>query len=132
MTLIDANLLLYAYLPSSKHHETAREWLEARLSEAEPVGLPWVSILALMRISTNPRLSAEPLSIGEANQIVVPKKGQIYYGGGWIQFHYDDCDYWPDEKRYIYLARPGWQDFYTSPRGFARKYYWQVRRMLTV
>jgi toxin-antitoxin system PIN domain toxin len=70
LTLIDANLLLYAYIPSSKHHRAARGWLEARFSEAEPVGLPWLSILAFMRISTNPRLHEHPLSIHEANQII--------------------------------------------------------------
>ncbi|HEV2382015.1 MAG TPA: type II toxin-antitoxin system VapC family toxin [Terriglobia bacterium] len=70
MTLIDANLLLYAYVPSSKHHEAVRAWLEAKFSESEPVGLPWVVLLAFMRISTNPRILERPLSIEEANQIV--------------------------------------------------------------
>lgn len=70
MILVDSNLLVYAYLPSSKQHGSARAWLEARFSEAEPVGLPWVSILAFMRIITNPRLLEHPLSIEEANRIV--------------------------------------------------------------
>jgi toxin-antitoxin system PIN domain toxin len=70
LTLIDANLLLYAYVPSSKHHEATRAWIEARFSESEPVGLPWMVLLAFMRVSTNPRILERPLSIDEANQIV--------------------------------------------------------------
>jgi predicted nucleic acid-binding protein len=41
MTLIDANLLLYAYDPSSLHHQTARVWLESVLSAREHIGLAW-------------------------------------------------------------------------------------------
>ncbi|HXJ96184.1 MAG TPA: VapC toxin family PIN domain ribonuclease, partial [Terriglobia bacterium] len=70
MTLVDANLLVYAYVPSSKHHEAARAWIEARFSESDPVGLPWVSILAFVRISTNPRILELPLTTGEAIKIV--------------------------------------------------------------
>ena len=39
MILIDANLLLYAYDPSTPHHPATRNWLEMTFSEAEPVGL---------------------------------------------------------------------------------------------
>lgn len=70
MTLVDSNLLLYAYVPFSKHHEAARAWLEARFSESEPLGLPWVSILAFVRVSTNSRILDRPLSIDEAIKIV--------------------------------------------------------------
>jgi toxin-antitoxin system PIN domain toxin len=70
LTIIDANLLLYAYLPSSKHHEAARAWLEAKFSEPDQVGLPWVSVLAFIRISTNSRLLDHPFSIEEAIAIV--------------------------------------------------------------
>jgi len=68
--LVDANILLYAYDPLSRYHEAARKWLEATFSEPKPVGLPWASILAFVRISTNPRLLDCPLSIDEAIKIV--------------------------------------------------------------
>lgn len=32
MTLIDANLLLYAYHPQSEHHAAAHAWLEERFA----------------------------------------------------------------------------------------------------
>lgn len=70
MTLVDANLLLYAYVPSSRHHGAARTWLEASFSSSEPLGLAWVTILAFVRISTNPRILDRPLSTDEVIEIV--------------------------------------------------------------
>ena len=70
MILIDANLLLYAYVPESDHHRRARAWLEGTFSEREPVGLAWVVILAFLRIGTNPRVFRHPFSLREAGSIV--------------------------------------------------------------
>ena len=70
MTLVDANLLLYAYDPSSPHHHAARNWLESTLSGREPVGLPWMTLLAFVRISTSPRPLEHPLSLTEAAAII--------------------------------------------------------------
>ena len=58
MILSDANLLLYAYDKSSSSHARSRRWLEAALSGDEPVGLAWITLLAFLRISTNPRAVA--------------------------------------------------------------------------
>jgi uncharacterized protein len=70
MILIDANLLLYAYDSSTAEHRAARRWLEAAFSQPEPVLLPWASILAFLRISTNPRAWRQPLSMAEAGALV--------------------------------------------------------------
>lgn len=70
MILIDANLLLYAYDAASPHHAAARRWLVDLLSRPEPVGLPWLTVLAFLRIATNPRAFASPLAIEEAAQVV--------------------------------------------------------------
>ena len=40
----------------------AREWLEQTLSGGEPVGLPWQSIAAFLRIMTDSRLPGKRLS----------------------------------------------------------------------
>jgi toxin-antitoxin system PIN domain toxin len=64
--LIDTNLLLYAYDSSSPRHARARIWLEQVLSGEEPVRLAWMTILAFLRISTNSRALASPLTMGEA------------------------------------------------------------------
>jgi hypothetical protein len=70
MILVDANLLLYAYGSRSPHHAAARRWVEEAFSGAEPVGIPWMTALAFLRISTNPRMSGSVLSIAEAVSIV--------------------------------------------------------------
>jgi toxin-antitoxin system PIN domain toxin len=70
MILIDANLLLYAYDSASEHHTAARDWLAASLSTPEPAGLAWVTILAFLRIATNPRMRAQPFTSAEAVAVV--------------------------------------------------------------
>lgn len=70
MTLADANLLLYAYNRSAHQHAAARSWLEASLSGQEIFGLSWQSVLAFIRIGTNPSAFERPLSVHEATLAV--------------------------------------------------------------
>jgi hypothetical protein len=60
--LLDANILLYAYDSSSQHHATCRAWLERTLNAEEIVALPWQTVLAFVRIATNPKAVRQPLS----------------------------------------------------------------------
>lgn len=66
MTLVDANLLLYAEDSLSAHHDAAREWWDARLSGTDPVCLCWPVLTAFIRIGTNARLHRRPLTLREA------------------------------------------------------------------
>jgi toxin-antitoxin system PIN domain toxin len=68
--LVDANLILYAYDTSSAAHEPARAWWQRCLSEPEPVRLAWATILAFLRIGTNPRALRWPMTIEEATEHV--------------------------------------------------------------
>jgi hypothetical protein len=68
--LVDANLLLYATDRSSPHHEAAESWLTAALEGERRVGLPWQSLAAFVRISTHPRITAQPLTIDQAWEVV--------------------------------------------------------------
>jgi toxin-antitoxin system PIN domain toxin len=71
MILVDANVLLYAYNTSSEHHSRCRAWLEETLAHPEePLGLPWASVLAFLRISTNSRAYPAAYSIEEAVSFV--------------------------------------------------------------
>lgn len=62
MILIDANLLIYAVNSDLPQHRHAKDWLEQVLSETTVVGIPLVSIMAFLRICTNLRVFAQPLS----------------------------------------------------------------------
>lgn len=66
MILVDANLLLYAKLADLPQHAAARAWLEGELNAPTRVGLPWESLMAFLRIATNPRIFPRPLGAGEA------------------------------------------------------------------
>jgi len=70
VTLVDANLLLYAAIREYPRHETAVRWLEERLNGAQAVGLPWPSLLAFLRLATNPRLHEFPPTLAAAWTVV--------------------------------------------------------------
>lgn len=70
MKLLDANILLYAYNHDSEHHDACRQWLEQAINGPETVALPWQTLLAFIRIATNPRAMKRPLSGAEACGIV--------------------------------------------------------------
>lgn len=66
MILVDVNLLLYAVNADLPHHRQARRWWEAALSGTESVGIPWVVVLAFLRLTTQPRVFERPLTVGQA------------------------------------------------------------------
>jgi toxin-antitoxin system PIN domain toxin len=68
--VVDANLLLYAYDPDSARHDVSRRWLENALSGADMVRFTWLTLWAFIRISTNSRVFAQPLSASEAHDAV--------------------------------------------------------------
>lgn len=70
MILVDANVLLYAYEPRSEHHQKCRNWVEKAFAGEEPVCLAWVTILAFIRIITNPLVFESPLTAAEATDVV--------------------------------------------------------------
>ena len=66
MILLDANLLFYSHVSSFPQHGRARTWLDTQLNSGGPVGLPWASLLAFLRIVTNPRVFERPEPIADA------------------------------------------------------------------
>lgn len=78
MILVDANLLIYAVNSDSPHHERARSWLEAILSSSAAVGLPWIVLLAFLRITTRPAIFERPLAPDQALGYVDPWLAQPF------------------------------------------------------
>ncbi|MGH6901378.1 MAG: type II toxin-antitoxin system VapC family toxin [Geminicoccaceae bacterium] len=62
MILVDVNLLIYAIDSDSPQHARARPWLERVLSDTAPVGLPWIVVLAFIRITTREGIMRRPLA----------------------------------------------------------------------
>lgn len=70
MIVLDANILLYAYDSASPHHKKARAWVEEVFSGTEPIGLPWQTAAAFLRIMTNPKLQGDRFTLEEAVSVV--------------------------------------------------------------
>lgn len=70
MIIVDANLLVYAHVDAYERHVPAREWLEEQLRGTARVALPWPSLLAFLRLVTNPRVFSDPEGLPGAWQQV--------------------------------------------------------------
>jgi toxin-antitoxin system PIN domain toxin len=68
--LIDANILLYAYNAHAPQNSAATRWLSNLLAAPDTIALPWITIWAFLRISTNPRIWSNPLHAQQAFDIV--------------------------------------------------------------
>jgi uncharacterized protein len=70
MKLVDVNLLLYAVDESSAFHRKAQAWVEDSFSGAETLALTWSVLLAFIRLSTQARIFAHPLTAAQALDLV--------------------------------------------------------------
>ena len=75
MIIVDANLLIYATNSDLPEHSTARSFIDMQLSGAVHLGLPWLVVVAFVRLTTNRRVFERPLSVQESLAIV----------NGWLQ-----------------------------------------------
>jgi toxin-antitoxin system PIN domain toxin len=57
---------VYAHVQGFAQHDRARAWLDERLNGTARVGLPWPSLLAFLRLVTNPRVFERPESVSAA------------------------------------------------------------------
>lgn len=70
MILVDANVLIYAIDRDSPRHEPARRWIESAFSGTETIGLPWVVLLAFLRLVTRGAIVHRPLAPEKAYAFV--------------------------------------------------------------
>lgn len=66
MILPDVNLLIYAVDETSAFYSAARSWWDEVLSSTRIVGLCYPSMLGFIRLATNQRVFASPLSVKQA------------------------------------------------------------------
>lgn len=69
MKLVDANVLIYAVNASSRQHVASRTWVDRALSGGETVAIPWICLVAFLRLTTKPGLSERPLSVSQATDV---------------------------------------------------------------
>jgi hypothetical protein len=65
MILLDANILIYAFRRDAARHEEYRRWLESSLANEPAIGLSHLVLAAVVRITTHPRVFAQPSTLEE-------------------------------------------------------------------
>ena len=70
MNFPDANVLVYAVNTKASQHLVARDWLDGALNGDRTVAFTWSVLLAFIRVSTNPAIFPNPLSVGDAMDVV--------------------------------------------------------------
>ena len=63
MIVPDSNLLIYATSARSPLHARAYEWWSEALAGDELIGIPWLSVLTFLRLSTGRSVYDQPLSM---------------------------------------------------------------------
>jgi uncharacterized protein len=70
MTIIDVNILLYAYDLDAPQNVAVAAWLERLFGSPDMIGLPWQAVWAFLRISTDRRTPVHQKTPAEVFQIV--------------------------------------------------------------
>lgn len=66
MRAIDANVLIYAEVGSSKRHEAARQLLTELAENPLPWAIPWPCVYEFLRVVTHPRVFHPPVPVETA------------------------------------------------------------------
>jgi toxin-antitoxin system PIN domain toxin len=70
MVVLDANILVYAFNKEAQERDICVAWLEATTHQGVSIGLPWVSLLAFLRIVTNSKSIPKPATIKQASDFI--------------------------------------------------------------
>jgi hypothetical protein len=100
VTVVDANLLIYAYDTAALQYEKARAWVEEAFSGIEPVGIPWQSVAAFLRVMTNPKLHGRQYTANEAAGII-----EDWMARPNVRILSAADDHWPQFRRMIVDGR---------------------------
>jgi toxin-antitoxin system PIN domain toxin len=64
--LPDVNVLIYAFRSDTPHHEICKKWLDSVVQQDAQFGVSPLTLGAVVRITTNPRIFREPCPAAEA------------------------------------------------------------------
>ena len=78
MIIVDANLLIYAIDSDSPQHEASRSWLEKAFSGTTWIALPYIVVLAFLRLTTRPGIMRYPM----------PSEDALDYVNSWLKQPY--------------------------------------------
>lgn len=96
MILLDANILIYAVDADAPQHARARRWLERALSGDASIGLPWIVVLAFIRVTTRPGVLRRQLSAEQAVAYVDEWLDQPY-----VELVAPGAGHWPLLKKLL-------------------------------
>lgn len=70
MDLPDNNILIYALRPDTRHHKTAKKWLEDSLNAGRPIRLFSTVEAGFLRVVTHPKIFSPPTPLAEAGEFL--------------------------------------------------------------
>ncbi len=76
MILPDVNVLIYAFRADMPQHQICRRWLDAVVSGDARFGISPLTLSAVVRITTNPRIYRQPSTLDEAFEFCADLCGQ--------------------------------------------------------
>ena len=76
MTVLDVNVLLYAYNADAPQQAAAARWLGELLESSETIAIPWITVWGFVRISTNSRIWDKPRTAEDSFAIIRDWLGQ--------------------------------------------------------
>ncbi len=66
MKIVDVNVLVHAVNQGAPEHARILGWLEGELNAGSEIGMPWVSLLGFVRLTINPKVMPQPLTLDQA------------------------------------------------------------------
>jgi toxin-antitoxin system PIN domain toxin len=64
--LPDVNVLIFAHLTGAPRHDEYRDWWESVTNGRDEFGMSWSVLTAFVRVITNPRIAARPVTADDA------------------------------------------------------------------
>jgi toxin-antitoxin system PIN domain toxin len=80
MILPDVNILIYAFRRDNDHHAVCRPWLDAVIAGDARFGISRLAASAVVRITTDHRIYAEPSWLEETFHCQLVEPGERHWG----------------------------------------------------